>query len=719
MSEDKKKLFEELAKYREQRLPELQEFINQRLFQGVMDKTVGFLTDKSSTGLRLSVTTGSESYTDGKRIVIGMEDYFFDPQFTQSDWVAIHKALLAHEVQHVNSSNFSDIKKIGQEYIKVMAGKGLPDKLLTKIGRDMLNILEDGRIENIIVHKYPGYKMPFLLLNQSHLVLSELTEAAGTPGEEFTDFINSTLCYVETGRLPVGIAVYAGTRFETEFKKIQPLCDLAIDARTSGDCRAICLRVLRLTADYFADLLKSAADEMMAQMAMEEAFGGQGSEYVTSNEVEYNDSPNGSPAEQAEASDKAGDGKEGKGKGSKPGDKKAGKPGDKGKGGKGDGKEDGKDADGSSSGKDGENKTGRNEIRKNMDPRSRSSTEHWADDFSGEGVADDYGTVDVSPELLAALRRGVKDEMDAIEEEEERKNKKPRDPEMDKIQERYKGEYIRTFSELFPAINNGPIPSEIEIQGRNLERALERVIRVKRTERRNMRVGQICSRDLYRVGMNDPHIFMRKGQPMKADMAVFLLGDNSGSMSSQGAKIDLNGHTEYACKSNLARIASAIIERGLSKFAAIKVSLFDVSGGVIRHSTIKKFDERVTNNNKCYNSIKDVGIGGGNKDGYSIRVATKDLMARREARKILVVLSDGLPSDYNGGERAGMNDVKEAVKEARRKGIIVIPIMFGPVSDRERLKDNFAYMYGKFISCDPADITEDFKKLFTKLVMNA
>lgn len=189
------------------------------------------------------------------------------------------------------------------------------------------------------------------------------------------------------------------------------------------------------------------------------------------------------------------------------------------------------------------------------------------------------------------------------------------------------------FSELFPAINNGPIPSEIEIQGRNLERALERVIRVKRTERRNMRVGQICSRDLYRVGMNDPHIFMRKGQPMKADMAVFLLGDNSGSMSSQGAKIDLNGHAEYACKSNLARIASAIIERGLSKFAAIKVSLFDVSGGVIRHSTIKKFDERVTNNNKCYNSIKDVGIGGGNKDGYSIRVATKDLMARRESRK--------------------------------------------------------------------------------------
>ena len=132
--------------------------------------------------------------------------------------------------------------------------------------------------------------------------------------------------------------------------------------------------------------------------------------------------------------------------------------------------------------------------------------------------------------------------------------------------------------------------------------------------------------------MRDPHVFMRKGQPMKADLATFLLLDNSGSMGSQGARTKVNGRDVYLDKSTLSRTAAGIIERGLSKFTAMKISLFDVSGSQIRHATLKKFDERSTGS-KCYNSQPGVGIGGGNKDGYSIRVATADLMARREARR--------------------------------------------------------------------------------------
>ena len=104
---------------------------------------------------------------------------------------------------------------------------------------------------------------------------------------------------------------------------------------------------------------------------------------------------------------------------------------------------------------------------------------------------------------------------------------------------------------------------------------------------------------------------------------------------------------------------------------------------------------------------------------FASRVATADLLARREAKKVLVLLSDGLPSDYNGGTRAGLDDVRDAVREARRKGVIVIPIMFGRASDREQMKDNFLYMYGQFISCDPIDITDEFTKLFTKLIQTA
>lgn len=732
---DKKKMFENMEKNRKARAQELQEFINNSSFQGVMRKTVSFLTDGDADKIRLNITTGGESYTDGRTITLGMEDYFFDPSFTKHDWVAVFKALLAHESQHINSSNFSDIKEIGEWYVKHMAGRDLSETLLKRIAKDMLNIMEDGRIENIIIHKYPGYRLPFLLLNQSHTVLSELTEKAKDNQQEFMDFVNSTLCYTKTGRLPVGISVYAGTRFETEFKKVQPLFDLVIDARTSRDCREICQKMLTMTADYFEELLKNSPENTIMK-ALEKMFknGDRGGEYTSNGECEYNDSPNGTPSERAEAEAQAGkadgDGEgSGKGKGKKPDksgeDGKPDKGGKKGKDGKD--KEDGKDGSGSDKdgkdgkeGKDGKDKqgpkagnnTGRNDLRKPRDPNDRSDLENWTDDFS-EGGMEDYETRELSEDELAALRRGVRDELNAAEEEGKKKD--PVDKELEKIKEKYAGERARAFAELFPTISNTPLPSELEAAGRKLENAVERVLRVKRTEKRNMRVGNICARDLYRVGMKDPHVFMRKGQPMKADLAVFLLLDNSGSMGAMGARMNVNGNAQAFDKSTLSRVAAGIIERGLSKFAAIKISLFDVSGGTIRHSTVKKFDERAVGS-KCYNSLRPVGIGCGNKDGYSIRVATKDLLARREAKKVLVVLSDGLPSDYNGYERAGMNDVKEAVREARHKGVVVIPIMFGTTSDREQMKDKFAYMYGKFISSDPADITAEFQKLFLSLI---
>lgn len=729
----------ELALCRESRRDELQKFLSDSSFQAIMRKAVSFLTDGRGDKISLKLSSGEHSFTDGKSITVGMEDYFFSPEFTRIDWVTVYKALLAHEVQHINSSNFSDIKDIKSKYAKIMSGTAIPEKLAMKIGKDYLNILEDGRIENIIVHKLPGYRLPLMLMNQSISVLSELEEPAKTPGEEFRDFYNTSLCYTKTGRLPKGISVYAGTRFEKEMKGVMPLIDLAVDARTSKDCKNLCLKFLKKTADYFADLLKEEIDQQMAAGGSGEGTNENdgpngGNEYTCNGEHEFNDSPNGSEAER-KAKEKEADGGDKSGSKKKSGGKSARKAkdgdgaGTDGANSKGANESEGKNADGSdkSGGEAGDqgsqsgttetNNTGRNALRMPRDPSTRSGTTNWTDDFSGDG-AEDYDTRELTPEEIQALRRGVTDELDAIEEGESTEvNKEERDRK--KIEERYGKERIRSFVELFPVISNDKLPQEMERIGRKLENDVERVIRVKRTEKRNMRVGQVSGRDLYRVGMRDPHVFMRKGQPMNADMAVFLLLDNSGSMGSMGAQTEVDGEKIYLDKSTLSRTAAGIIERGLSKFAAIKISLFDVSGSQIRHSTVKKFDERCTGGSKCYNSINPVGIGGGNKDGYSIRVATADLMARREKKKVLVLLSDGLPSDYNGGTRAGMNDVHDAVREARQNGIIVIPIMFGRASDRQKMKDNFVEMYGQFISCDPIDIIREFTKLFTKLVQNA
>ena len=719
----KKERILEMAKYRKARNGELTALIANSSFQAVMRKTVSFMTDGDGDKINLKISTGDMSFTDGKSITVGMDDYFFIPEFTQYDWVSVFKALLAHEVQHINSSNFSDIKDIMKKYVKLMAGRGLPDNLLMRISKSMLNSMEDGRIENIIVHKLPGYQMPLILLNQGIVDLAQLEERAKTPGEEYLDFFNSCLCYIKSGRMPHGISVYAGTRFEAEYRAVLPYFDLAIDARTSKECKELCMEVLKKTADYFADLLKQEADQQMASQSGQGGSGkGNGSggdsedgnEYTTNNENEYNESPNGSEEERAARKKEAKKQHSGKGKPvSGNGDPKEGDEGSDKEESAGDQQE---DSNKSNEGGTTKNRTGRNSLRTPRNPQNRSDTSDWTDDFSGDG-AEDYDLRELTPEELQALRQGVTDELEAAEKENDVEKDKEQ-VEREKIAAKYAREYIRTFTELFPTIPTNALPTEIERAGRKLENDIERVLRIKRTEKRNMRVGQVSGRDLYRIGMRDPHIFMRKGQPMKADLATFLLLDNSGSMSCQGAKMDVDGKPTWIDKSTLSRTAAGIIERGLSKFTAMKISIFDVSGSQIRHSTLKKFDER-SSGSKCYNSIKSVGIGGGNKDGYSIRVATADLLARREAKKVLVILSDGLPSDYNGGDRAGMEDVREAVREARRKGIIVIPIMFGRASDRESMKGNFVYMYGQFISCDPIDIISEFEKLFTRLIQNS
>ena len=108
--------------------------------------------------------------------------------------------------------------------------------------------------------------------------------------------------------------------------------------------------------------------------------------------------------------------------------------------------------------------------------------------------------------------------------------------------------------------------------------------------------------------------------------------------------------------------------------------------------------------------------GGCNMDGYSIRVAVTQLLSRREKKKVLILLSDGLPSAYNS-EAAGIEDVRDAVRDAKSKGVIVIPIMFGDQSFVSSEINKYRKMYGgEVIACSPNRIEDEFCKLFKKLI---
>ena len=147
---------------------------------------------------------------------------------------------------------------------------------------------------------------------------------------------------------------------------------------------------------------------------------------------------------------------------------------------------------------------------------------------------------------------------------------------------------------------------------------------------------------------------------MKPDVATFLLMDNSGSMG------DGPGSTRYACCN-----AAAVIEEGFKRHMALKIASYSAFGSdSVVHEVIKEFDE-VTPVSLAYN-YRDYGESrGGNKDGYSIRVATSQLLQRPEKDKILIIASDGFPCCYTDWE-FGFEDTRNAVQEARRAGIKTI-----------------------------------------------
>ena len=161
--------------------------------------------------------------------------------------------------------------------------------------------------------------------------------------------------------------------------------------------------------------------------------------------------------------------------------------------------------------------------------------------------------------------------------------------------------------------------------------------------------GLLDIKSLWKIGAGEKNIFYRPGRKDIGSCAFYMLIDNSGSMHEmvyQGVS-----------KSFAARRAAAIIEEALRGLVPMKVALFEQSGKA-RHISLKSFDSK-SHINACYSSLSTISPSGCNADSVHIRVAAKELSNRRERKKILFILSDGLPSAY-GSKHNGIAEVRQA-----------------------------------------------------------
>lgn len=227
-----------------------------------------------------------------------------------------------------------------------------------------------------------------------------------------------------------------------------------------------------------------------------------------------------------------------------------------------------------------------------------------------------------------------------------------------------------------------------------LQKDLERAISARSLSQwtPGQRSGRLNSSALSRLAVGDARVFRKKHEVTSKDVAVELVVDMSGSMS--GTKITTASRAAYALASTLERIGipcevicfttgrAAFDDFGHYSEEVAKIGRNYSRNESLYMPILKKFDERMLPNIKQrFAWLPHCGDLRNNVDGESIEVAARRLMTRREAGKVLMVLSDGAP--HAAGSTSELSaHLKKTIKEIAKRGVNVLGI--GIESDEVR-----------------------------------
>lgn len=199
-----------------------------------------------------------------------------------------------------------------------------------------------------------------------------------------------------------------------------------------------------------------------------------------------------------------------------------------------------------------------------------------------------------------------------------------------------------------------------------------------------LRSGRLHSASLHRLAVGDDRTFRRKVTTEAKSTAVTLLVDNSASMS--GERMLVAMASTYALATTLERVAIPCEVIGyttderpplwddedtpepthqeFSRYAGIMMPVY------------KPFAQRLTPSNRQRFAVAAMTQSSvaSNVDGESLQYAAMRLLPRPEDRKIMIVLSDGLPAVYRGNVDELEAHLAETVRTLVRTGIEVVGI---------------------------------------------
>lgn len=708
-------------------------FLNTEPVIPILSRNLTFLLDKNRVVDAVETDDSLRCYTDGRRVVISCADYLMRTEYDRRHWIAAMRIFLAHEVQHDNSSDRRVLEELRRWYgICLHDQFGLEPRVGTVLGQKLLNALEDGRVNNMVCQRFPGYVSMMRFTNFARRdAMGEAEGPAEDGGGELRNFLSGIESYALTGLGLPGIETFREGRFAAESEKLRPFIDDAVLAETAAECADICRELLRECAAYLAKLcgeiseLDAFLDEV--SLSLEEY------QYSEDDREGQHGDGTDSGARRKQKADIAGDKSGDSGDDEEPPVEKA----DDGSPGSGNNEVRRGDESGSLTGEEAKpkNSAGNNGREDRGESLSDGRSSNHGETGSGAGMhnAQDAAAEKAAQEGPQSIREvlgaGFSDQKSpALTAPEIDAMLEAASVSLDRETAHQKGNCVEAggktpfsfqdvstlkslyrnvvFSERPVVPQNKQLPPAYLEEAKRLHQKLDRILREQRVRVANQRRGALSRKALWKAKVNDPDVFQRKSPPAKCESVFYLLVDRSGSMGM--------GYGNGNSKLFTALLTAAVMEEALKGIAYTKVVAFDGGNDVVEHVVIKDFSQREMGN-RCFDALDQVSAGNGNKDGYSIRVAAMDLEKRSEKRKILIVLSDGLPSAYSK-ESEAIGDVRTAVQDARRKGVIVIPILYG-VTDEAESYAVYRQMYEKgIISTSAENILSEFEKLLFRLI---
>ena len=655
----------------------------------ILMKLLGFILPE---GFKFSYTLrfGGASFTDGSKINVGLFEfanddfleeiqkqgvYLFPKDFAISyeEGFVMLKAVSLHEAAHILYSNFNIFKDFQKDVATDLEKEGIKREYGMKIAAQLLNCVEDGRIEKRLINKFPG------ALKHLQFTHGTIWEIKGRkPESDLQALLDGIVTIASTGLYPKYFKDLSG-EVEKNLRAVRPLILDAINAPTAKSCAK---ETYKIYLEIKELLLKLLEEEQKNAEAFEELMNSLSEipDYTSSSELGSSEGPLGEGAKSVHLVPKDG----GTGVGDPSG-------------------ADGISGKSSSSYEDIEYKEeDMDEYRGTID---RSSSSSKTSDAPTKSIEESVKKIieETKKEVVEEAKKTIEASTKKTPEKTEKKETKLTEKEISEITADYSREYAKDFLEIERSFALMPLPESLRPQALKFRKEVEKFFKTQqRFNLPRMTSGKLDVGNLYRLKLDEYNVFIKRGHPSVTDAVVSICWDGSGSM--HGAKQKYSGQ------------ACAIIEEGFKGFVPLKIINFTVNGGQVIHFLVKDFDENSSSVNYAYSYFHSKGFNGGNKDGFSIRICAQELLKRPERDKILLVLSDGQPTDYTYINPE--TDVKNAVKWARSKGIFVAAMFFGDEYFRQSSQRVYEYMYEKnLINSAPEELPSRLVKILSKLVL--